>query len=105
MLRVNVFEEFGDQADVNGGEIARPVVADARMMPHEWLRDRDGQIWKTDLASHGDDHFYPGPTDVAWDLAGAIVEWRMDETANEVFLTRYRRLSGDDARTRLPFFL
>ena len=75
------------------------------MMPHEWLRDRDGRLWKTDAASHGDDHFYPGPTDIAWDLAGTIVEWRMREPAAEAFLGRYRWLSGDDARARVPFFV
>lgn len=105
MLRVNLQEEFGIECEPGEAGIARPVIADGRLMPHEWLRDGDGRIWKTDMASHGDDHFYPGPTDIAWDLAGAIVEWRMEESAAQAFVERYRRLSGDDARGRLPFFL
>jgi hypothetical protein len=105
MLNVNLGEEFGWEEAAAAPEMARPVIADARVAPHEWLRDRDGRVWKTDVASHGDDHFYPGPTDIAWDLAGAIVEWRMDDTAAESFVARYRRLSGDDARARLPFYL
>jgi hypothetical protein len=105
MLRVNVREEFGFDHEPETAEIVHPVVADARLMPHEWLRDSAGRLWKTDVASHGDDHFYPGPTDIAWDLAGAVVEWRLREHAAETFLGRYRRLSGDDARERLPFFV
>jgi hypothetical protein len=106
MLRVNLLEEFGEECDaVAGAEIAHPVIADSRLMPHEWLRDARGRFWKTDLASHGDDHFYPGPTDIAWDLAGAIVEWQMNDDAAGAFLSRYSQLSGDDASPRLPFFL
>lgn len=81
--------------------IVRPAICDARMVPHEWLQDENGKIWKTDAVSHGDNHFYPGPTDIAWDLAGAIMEWRMDEAAESRFLEQYRSRSGDDARSRL----
>jgi thiamine kinase-like enzyme len=65
----------------------------------------DGTILKTDATSHGDDHFFPGPTDIAWDLAGAIVEWEMDSEAAEFLTSRYARLSNDDPRPRLPAFL
>jgi hypothetical protein len=106
MLRVNLAEEFGDaREEDDAAEIVHPVITDSRLMPHEWLLDPNRRIWKTDLASHGDDHFYPGPTDIAWDLAGAIVEWRMNDASAEAFLSHYQKLSGDDARARLPFFL
>ena len=83
----------------------RPVIADGRMHPHEWLLTSAGKMLKTDSGSHGDDHFFPGPTDIAWDLAGAIVEWRMTaEQANE-FLELYRRASGDNASARVADFL
>ena len=84
---------------------AKSVIADARMMPHEWLRTSDGRILKLDAISHGDDHFFPGPCDIAWDLAGAIVEWQMSEQASSDFLAQYRLLSGDDPRDRLPAYL
>jgi hypothetical protein len=82
----------------------RPAICDGRMQPHEWLLTGDGQMLKTDSGSHGDDHFFPGPTDIAWDLAGAIVEWRMNEFKTEFFLDAYRRASGDDARDRIADF-
>src|ERR1051325_5760709 len=47
----------------------RPVIADGKMQPHEWLFRLEGKLLKTDSGSHGDDHFFPGPTDIAWDLA------------------------------------
>jgi len=84
--------------------IERPAICDGRMQPHEWLLAEDGNMLKTDSGSHGDDHFFPGPADIAWDLAGAIIEWQMDEAQAEVFLEIYRRASGDDARGRIADF-
>ena len=66
--------------------LKRPVIADGRMQPHEWLLSKEGKLLKTDSGSHGDDHFFPGPTDIAWDLAGAIVEWQMNEQQAAEFL-------------------
>jgi hypothetical protein len=85
--------------------LERPVIADGRMQPHEWILTPDGNFIKTDGAGHGEDHFYPGPTDVAWDLAGAIVEWRMNSDQAAQFLHAYQRKSGDDARARIEGFL
>jgi thiamine kinase-like enzyme len=62
-------------------------------------------LLKTDSGSHGDDHFFPGPTDIAWDLAAAIIEWQMNEQQTTQFLDRYRHASGDDARARIDGFI
>jgi hypothetical protein len=85
--------------------LERPVLADGHMQPHEWLLLPGGQMLKSDSGSHGDDHFFPGPTDIAWDLAGAIVEWGMDEPQAEIFLAHYRRMSGDNAKGRITDFV
>ncbi len=85
--------------------LERPVIADGRMEPHEWLLSTEGKLLKTDSGSHGDDHFFPGSTDIAWDLAGAIVEWRMDDQQMTKFLDRYHRATGDDASTRIDGFI
>ena len=85
--------------------LERPVIADGRMQPHEWLLSREGKLLKADSGSHGDDHFFPGPTDIAWDLAGAIVEWQMNEDQTAEFLNRYHRASGDDASARIDGFI
>ena len=86
-------------------ELQYAVVADGRMQPHEWLLLPEGHMLKTDSGSHGDDHFFPGPTDIAWDLAGAIVEWGMDERQAEAFLANYRRASNDDATERIGDYI
>ncbi len=81
---------------------ARPIVADARMQPEEWWLREDGVWLKLDGATHGDDQLFPGPCDVAWDLASAVVEWDLDDACAEALLRRFQRVSGDDARARLP---
>ena len=85
--------------------LERPVLADGRMQPYEWLRAMDGPMLKTDSGAHGDDHFYPGVTDIAWDLAGAIVEWNMNPGQADGLLRAYRRWSGDDASARMADFI
>lgn len=96
--------ELGFKATVDL-RLEHPVIADGRMQPYEWLLTKAGQILKTDSGSHGDDHFFPGPTDIAWDLAGAIVEWRMDQQQARGFLDRYCRASGEDASSRVDGFI
>lgn len=104
LVRVNASEEFGIEAAAEAPCAERVVIADGRMQPHEWRCTPAGEILKTDAADHGDDHFYPGPTDIAWDLAGAIVEWQMDSGAVDYFLARYAALSGDRPQPRLPAY-
>ncbi|HSB75784.1 MAG TPA: hypothetical protein VLC12_09050 [Terriglobales bacterium] len=106
MAAWNLHEEFGVPCDPTaaGLEVEVPVHADGRMQPHEWLLTDRGLL-KTDGASHGDDHFFPGPADIAWDLAGAIVEWELGADAAARLLRRYGELSGDRAQPRLPAWL
>ena len=80
------------------------AVLDNRLRPHEWVR-RGAALQKTDGTEHGDDHFFPGPCDIAWDLAGAISEWRLDTHGAAAMIARYVEGSGDrDAIARLPFY-
>ncbi|WP_437809525.1 hypothetical protein [Sorangium sp. So ce1078] len=106
MARTNFSLEMGNELPGELHlEIARPVLVDGKMDPHEWLGSASGELFKVDASGHGDDHFLPGPTDIAWDLAGAIIEWRMAPGARRAFLERYRRRSGDDPERRLPAYL
>lgn len=112
MLRVNVQESLGrsylEAADVLAREAERfdePATAvDGRLMPHEWLRARGGYT-KTDALDHHRDHFCPGATDAAWDVAGAIVEWGLRDEARDVLVASYEAASRDRAIAwRLAFF-
>lgn len=86
-------------------EVVRPTVCDAKMAPHEWLLTEEGRMLKLDATSHGDDHFFPGPCDIAWDVAGAIVEWDMDRATSDAFLREYAAQAQDDISGRIGNYL
>jgi hypothetical protein len=104
MARLNAEEGTGARVpDDFELEVVRPVVCDGHMMPHEWLVVHDGFV-KTDGAEHGDDHFYPGPVDIAWDVAGTVVEWTLAPELEHALVRRYTELTGDDVRPRLDSY-
>jgi hypothetical protein len=104
MLQHNLRVEFGEEQFRPKLPLEKLVVADSRLMPYEWIVAGQ-QLVKTDGASHGDDHLFPGPTDIAWDLAGVVAEWELEGAQQEFFLAQYRRRSGDDAAARVPPYL
>jgi hypothetical protein len=74
------------------------------MLPHDWI-DAKGRLLKVDALDHHDDDFWPGCRDIAWDVAGTIVEFDLRAPAIEYLLSAYGRASGDATiRTRLPFY-
>jgi hypothetical protein len=80
------------------------VRVDGHMRPHEWLTGGARHL-KTDGVEHHDDQFFPGPTDIAWDLAGAIDEWRLGTAESEALVRRYAAATRDwDVTERLPFY-
>ena len=96
MIRVNTGQEV-DPPDVEGHNIA----CDGRMLPHEWIAGPAGWL-KTDALDHHNDHFFPGCQDIAWDIAGAAVEFGFDPA---VLARRVTRLRPDDSLLeRLPFY-
>ncbi|WP_210528375.1 hypothetical protein, partial [Rubellimicrobium arenae] len=113
MTRVNVTEALGPEAAartawmdrLRDAVLARPTVAgDGRMLPQEWLRTPEG-ILKTDGIDHHDDHFWPGAQDIAWDLAGATIEWGMDPAAQGALIEGYVARTRDaGVREVLPFY-
>jgi hypothetical protein len=107
IVAFNLDQEFGAAPAIPVEELIcdRPIIADGQMHPHEWMRDKNGHILKLDVATHGDDHFFPGPTDIAWDLAGAIVEWGMETDAANLLINNYRKLTADDPSTRMPAYV
>ncbi len=101
MARVNFEREFGVALEGLVLAVERPAVCDSRMMPCEWLLTGDGRWLKLNAAIHGDDHFFPGPCDIAWDLAGIVVEWKLSAAARTLLLEEYQEATGDDAAGRL----
>jgi hypothetical protein len=113
MMFANVAEALGEHAAASleswagrfGPVDAEPPTAlDGRMLPHEWILTPSGYL-KTDAVDHHDDHFYPGPHDIAWDVAGTCLEFDLSGSERRGFLECYRRASGDRGITdRLPCF-
>lgn len=107
MVRFNFKQQTARELEIPAGifQSEHPAYVDSRMQPHKWIASPDGRILKLDACTHGDDHFLPGPTDILWDLAGAIVEWDMDRHAEQSFVTKYHELVGSKKDDRLPFFV
>ncbi len=104
MIETNVAELLQESAPVPDFVPGPVVLVDGRMLAHEWLRTEHG-LRKIDALDHHDDHFFPGPTDPAWDLAGAAIELALAERCEQALLTEYVRVSGDThVCTRLPFY-
>jgi hypothetical protein len=91
----------------------RRIAIDGRMMPHEWIapaatataRHPASHILKVDALDHHADDFFPGCRDIAWDVAGAVVEFDLDEAGAIALTELYREKSGDATIfARLPFY-
>lgn len=105
MVRFNLKQEFGMEWTGELREPVRTVLTDGHMQPYEWIQGDDGRLLKTDAVGHGDDHFFPGPTSIAWDLAGTAVEWDLSRDACEFLVSRFERLSGEHLGPQLPSYL
>lgn len=115
MLAANAREALGGGGAAGVEALSRtahafsePATAvDGRMMPHEWLGVDGTPRWiKADALDHHRDHFLPGCTDAAWDLAGLIVEHGLYGPGRAVLVEEYVRQSEDrSVAHRLPFFV
>jgi hypothetical protein len=114
MVDLNVSEGLGVEATAmlarhrrthGAPETEQPVAIDGRMLLHEWI-EHAGTYLKVDALDHHDDHFLPGPCDIAWDLAGACVELVAGRADAERLIRQYRKASGDRTiLARLPAYL
>jgi hypothetical protein len=62
------------------------VRTDNKLDRHEWLRTRSGALIKTDALDHHQAHDLVGCQDLAWDVAGAIVEFDLGQSEIEQFI-------------------
>jgi len=94
MARTNVSEALGDgAAAILDGWTAdrlaeleaglRRIVTDNRLHRWEWLRLPDGRLMKSDALDHAAAHDLIGCQDIAWDVAGGIVEFDLSDAQAE----------------------
>jgi hypothetical protein len=85
MLRQNGREALGANAGPGLDRLAdglanlhlQRVATDNRLQPWEWLDAADGRLLKTDAVDHCAGHDLIGCQDIAWDIAGARVEFSL----------------------------
>jgi hypothetical protein len=67
----------------------RPTYGDGRLQPHEFIRQRDGKVFKVDWYGHNCDHTMIGRQSWLWDCAGFLVEWQPHQHLREEILQRF----------------
>src|SRR5207237_10820557 len=82
----------------------RRAAGDGRLAPHEWRRAAEGRLQKLDSAGHDADHTAIGRQPAAWDVAGALIEWDLDEQRAAMLLGAYYAAGGDQLPPRLLRF-
>jgi hypothetical protein len=114
MLHVNAREILGEQA---GGQVARRADAllvrlprqpraygDGHLQPHEWLVTPSGVTLKADCIGHDVDHSLIGRQAIQWDLAAAMVEWRLGGSSIRALLDAYHENGGEPFPTAALMF-
>jgi hypothetical protein len=79
----------------------RRIATDSRMHPHEWLCTPHGSFLKTDAVDHHAGHDLVGAQDAAWDLAGAIAAFGLDDAESEALCHGVEQTSGESVNRTL----
>jgi hypothetical protein len=103
MLCANACEALGVEAANAALALVRPVPilvrtrrsGDGHLAPHEWIVTREGRVLKTDAAGHDLDPTWTGRQPVLWDLAGAVLEWGLDDAASSALLEGFTAGGGE----------
>ena len=72
---LNMFQSYGD----------------GRLAPQEWVRNKDGRIFKVDSFGHDTDHTLIGKQSILWDIAGLVLEWDLSTDQTQALLQGYTR--------------
>ena len=115
MARANIAEALGDAAaegldrwapEIEAlGALSRPVAIDGRLAPGEWLDDGSCLPLKVDALDHCCAHDLVGCQDIAWDVAGAAVEWGFDDAETETLRLAVARRAGAPCDAHLVDFM
>jgi hypothetical protein len=114
MARINSAEalgaEYGPQFDRWSTELpdlqrrCRPIEIDGRLHDWEWL-SAGGRLIKTDALDHHAAHDLVGCQDIAWDIAGAVAEFSLDDAEAEELRAGTARLAEIPIEPALMGFL
>ncbi|WP_343717530.1 hypothetical protein [Inquilinus sp.] len=115
MLCHNAVEALGPEAGQAFGRLARMadrldrrirrVETDNRLHCWEWLQDPNGALLKTDALDHCMTHDLVGCQDIAWDIAGAVIEFDLDPDEQAELQARVGQDAGHPVDPDLLRFL
>jgi hypothetical protein len=100
MIAVNTREALGPAAAAlacgfrPAADCPRQAYGDGHLQPYEWLVKGAEPPRKADGVGHDCDHTLVGRQPIAWDVAGAIVEWQLDTAAVARLLSAYQAAGG-----------
>jgi hypothetical protein len=78
------------------GPALRRCATDNRLQPFEWQVGPDGRLMKMDALDHAFGHDLVGCQDIAWDVAGAVVEFDLAPAERETLAHGVERRAGRD---------
>jgi hypothetical protein len=111
MARYNIGLVLGDAGGEKVGALlgdperlagqVEPVHTDNRLHRWEWLVTPEGHLFKTDAVDHDAAHDLVGCQDIAWDLAGAVVEFGLTASESTQLLDTVEDVTGRSTGTEL----
>ncbi|MDB5446451.1 MAG: hypothetical protein JWQ97_1768 [Phenylobacterium sp.] len=114
MTRVNLRETLGPGAEARVGPRleaaaaappARPVHIDGRLHAWEWRLTPDDLLLKTDAVDHSCAHDLVGCQEIGWDVAGARLEFDLDDEETAHLCDAVEQATGERPDpARLAFF-
>ncbi|HZF93793.1 MAG TPA: hypothetical protein VEZ20_02865 [Allosphingosinicella sp.] len=81
-----------------------PVETDNRLDLHEWIEPEPGRWLKTDALDHHAAHDLIGCQDIAWDVAGAVVEFDLGGEEAVAFVANVAHAAGRPVDAALTAF-
>lgn len=101
---VAAWNRWADAPERLGARVRR-VQTDNRLQSWEWLQDPRGRLFKVDETDHCAGHDLIGCQDPAWDVAGAISEFEVDEADARALRRDVAARAGRDVDAELLAFL
>ena len=99
VLYWNTLESPGPTIELSAPIIdSLPSSGDGRLAPYEWRQTPEGTIVKVPRVASTLDHTIVGPQPIAWDVAGAMVEWGLNEATAAPLLAEVPAIDGEALR-------
>jgi hypothetical protein len=85
--------------------LVQPIETDGKLERHEWLQLPDGRLLKSDALDHCQSHDLIGCQDVTWDIAGAAIEFDLEEPEIDWLADAIGMISGHPVHRKLLRFM